>query len=91
MNSDLYERQLKWREDAKKKAIANSAKAESDKEEKELTFKPHIYTAPVKKFEGSARALTEKSGANHVLRQAKARKDKQETNRCIISIDLSSA
>ena len=58
-----------------KKAAANSAK-EEEKKNKELTFQPHFYSAPVKKFEGHARELTEKSGANHVLRQAKARKEK---------------
>jgi hypothetical protein len=55
--------------------VENTSK-ENDESIKELTFKPHIYTAPLKKFEGSARELNDKSGVDHIRRQMRARKEK---------------
>ena len=75
MDNTLYERQLKWREDAKKKAYANSIR-DVDEVEKKLTFKPHIYTTTIKKHENN-NEIHEKSTIDHVRRQIKGRKDKE--------------
>jgi hypothetical protein len=59
--------------------MENNVKENGSEGQKELTFKPHIYTnhTTVKKFEGSASELNEKSGMDHVKRQIKARKEKE--------------
>lgn len=62
---------MKWREDAKKKAVENSS---SSFEDPECTFQPKNFTKNgQKKFSGPA---MEKGISNHVLRQNRARQGK---------------
>ena len=58
------------------KAFANSIR-DIDDIDKELTFKPHIYTTNLKKFEGTAKDINERSSHDHIKRQIKARKEKE--------------
>lgn len=56
---------------------------EEKKQDKEITFTPHIFSSLQKKFSGSASLLTKAAGDHHIQRQAKARSDKvsqQETS-----------
>ena len=73
--SGLYEKQMQWREVSK-------SKVEKLKDEKlnmeEKSFKPTIYSVPMKDFEGKAKELTIKQGNTHISRQIKARKEKVE-------------
>jgi len=66
---------MQWREVSK-------SKVEKLKDEKlnmeDKSFKPTIYSVPMKDFEGKAKDLTIKQGSNHISRQIKARKDKLE-------------
>ena len=61
--------------------ISSCIKAKSKQEnqvqqnEEDFTFSPQLFSVPLKKFEGSAKALTERSGANHIQRQNKAREN----------------
>ena len=66
---------MQWREVSK-------SKVEKLKDEKlnmeDKSFKPTIYSVPMKDFEGRAKELTIKQGNTHISRQVKARKEKIE-------------